>query len=77
MLTQFLELIFDLKPQLPEGFNIDLVFAGTPVLRVDDTNIQFAQEGAIRFRRNPMAVSALLPLLLPQHEFLYWLREKY
>ena len=43
MLTQFLELIFDLKPQLPEGFNIDLVSAGTPVLRVDDTNIQFAQ----------------------------------
>ena len=42
MLAQSLELIFDLKPQLPEVFNIDLVFAGTPVLRVDDTNIQFA-----------------------------------
>ena len=53
MLTQFLELIFDLKPQLPEGFNIDLVFAGTPVLRVDDTNIQFAQAGAIRFQKEP------------------------
>ena len=77
MLAQSLEVIFDLKPQLPEVFNIDLVFAGTPVLRVDDTNIQFAQAGAIRFQKTPMAVSALLPLLLPQHEFLYWLREKY
>ena len=53
MLTQFLELIFDLKPQLPKVFNIDLVFAETPVLRVDDTNIQFAQEGAIRFQEGP------------------------
>ena len=48
MLAQSLELIFDLKPQLPEVFNIDLVFAGTPVLRVGDTNLQFAQAGAIR-----------------------------
>ena len=31
MLAQFLELILDLKAQLPEVFNIDLVFAGTPV----------------------------------------------
>ena len=48
MLAQSLEVIFDLKPQLPEVFNIDLVFAGTPVLRVSDTNLQFAQAGAIR-----------------------------
>ena len=34
MLAQFLELIFNLKAQLPKVFNIDLVFAGTPVLRV-------------------------------------------
>ena len=48
MLAQFLELIFNLKTQLPEVFNIDLVFAGTPVLRVGDTNLQVAQAGAIR-----------------------------
>ena len=48
MLAQSLEVIFDLKPQLPEVFNIDLVFAGTPVLWVGDTNLQFAQAGAIR-----------------------------
>ena len=48
MLAQFLELIFNLKTQLSEVFNIDLVFAGTPVLRVGDTNLQFAQAGAIR-----------------------------
>ena len=46
--AQFLELIFNLKTQLPEVFNIDLVFAGTPVLRVGDTNLQFAQARAIR-----------------------------
>ena len=49
MLAQFLELIFNLKPQLPEVFNIDLVFARAPVLRVGDTNLEFAQTGAIRF----------------------------
>ena len=48
MLAQFLELILDLKAQLPQVFNIDLVFAGTPVLRVGDTNLEFAQAGAIR-----------------------------
>ena len=48
MQAQFLELIFNLKAQLPEVFNIDLVFAGTPVLRVGDTNLEFAQAGAIR-----------------------------
>ena len=48
MLAQFLELILDLKAQLPQVFNIDLVFAGTPVLGVGDTNLQFAQAGAIR-----------------------------
>ena len=46
-LAQFLELIFDLKAQLPEVFNIELVFAGTPVLRVGHTDLQFAQPGAI------------------------------
>ena len=50
MLAQFLELIFDLKAQLPQVFNIDLVFASTPVLRVGDTNLQFAQPGAIRLQ---------------------------
>ena len=48
MLAQFLELIFNLKTQLSEVFNIDLVLAGTPVLRVGDTNLKFAQAGAIR-----------------------------
>ena len=48
MQAQFLELIFNLKAKLPEIFNIDLVFAGTPVLRVGDTNLQFAQARAIR-----------------------------
>ena len=48
MQAQFLELIFNLKAQLPEVFNIDLVFAGTPVLRVGDTNLKFAQARAIR-----------------------------
>ena len=48
MLAQFLELILDLKAQLPQVFHIDLVFTGTPVLRVGDTNLQFAQAGAIR-----------------------------
>ncbi|WP_156915487.1 hypothetical protein [Synechococcus sp. WH 8109] len=47
MPAQFLELIINLKPQLSEAFNIDLVFAGTPVLRVGDTNLQFAEAGAI------------------------------
>ena len=42
MLAEFLELIFNLKTQLSEVFNIDLVFAGTPVLRVGDTNLKFA-----------------------------------
>ena len=48
MLAQFLELIFNLKTQLSEVFNINLVFAGTPVLRVGDTDLQLAQAGAIR-----------------------------
>ena len=48
MFAQFLELIINLKTQLSKVFNIDLVFAGTPVLRVGDTNLQFAQAGAIR-----------------------------
>ena len=48
MLAQFLELIFNLKTQLSEVFNIDLVFAGTPVLRVGDTNLEFSQVGEIR-----------------------------
>ena len=48
MLAQFLELILDLEAQLPQVFNIDLVFARTPVLRVGDTNLEFAQAGAIR-----------------------------
>jgi hypothetical protein len=41
VLAQFLELILDLKVQLPQIFNIDLVFARTPVLRVGDTNLEF------------------------------------
>ena len=48
MLAQFLELILDLKAQLPKVFHIDLVFTGTPVLRVGNTNFQLAQAGAIR-----------------------------
>ena len=48
LLAQFLALILDLKAQLPQVFNIELVFAGTPVLRVGDTYLQFAQAGAIR-----------------------------
>ena len=48
MLAQFLRLISKLKTQLSEVFNIYLVFARTPVLRVGDTNLQFAQAGAIR-----------------------------
>ena len=48
MLAQFLELILDLKAQLPQVFNIDLVFAGTPVLRVGDTDLKLAEAGAIR-----------------------------
>ena len=48
MLAQFLELIFDLKAQLPQVFNIDLVFARAPVLRVGDTDFQLAQAGEIR-----------------------------
>ena len=48
MLAQFLELIFDLKAQLPQVFNIDLVFAGTPVLGVGNTDLQLAQAGEIR-----------------------------
>lgn len=47
LLAQFLALILDLKAQLPQVFNIELVFAGTPVLRVCDTDLQFAQAGAI------------------------------
>ena len=47
MQAQFLELIFNLKAQLPEVFNIDLVFASTPVLWVGDTNLKFTQAGAI------------------------------
>ena len=47
LLAQFLALILDLKAQLPQVFNIELVFAGTPVLRVGDTDLQFAQAGAI------------------------------
>ena len=48
MLAQLLALILDLKAQLPQVFNIELVFAGTPVLRVGDTYLQFSQPGAIR-----------------------------
>ena len=48
LLAQFLALILDLKAQLPQVFNIELVFAGTPVLRVGHTDLQFAQAGAIR-----------------------------
>ena len=48
LLAQLLALILDLKAQLPQVFNIELVFAGTPVLRVGDTYLQFAQPGAIR-----------------------------
>ena len=48
MLAKFLELILDLKAQLPQVFNIDLVFARTPVLRVGDTDLQLAKAGAIR-----------------------------
>ena len=47
LLAQLLALILDLKAQLPQVFNIELVFAGTPVLRVGDTDLQFAQPGAI------------------------------
>ena len=47
LLAQFLELILDLKAQLPQVFNIDLVFAGTPVLWVGNTDLQLAQAGAI------------------------------
>ena len=46
MQAKFFELIFNLKAKLPEVFNIDLVFAGTPVLRVGDTNLKFAQARA-------------------------------
>ena len=48
LLAQFLALILELKAQLPQVFNIELVFAGTPVLRVGHTDLQFAQAGAIR-----------------------------
>ena len=48
MLAKFLELILDLKAQLSQVFHIDLVFTRTPVLRVGDTDLQFAQAGAIR-----------------------------
>ena len=48
LLAQCPQLIFDLEAQLPEAFNIDPVFAGTPVLRIGDTNLQFVQAGAIR-----------------------------
>ena len=48
LLAQLLALILDLKAQLPQVFNIELVFAGTPVLRVGHTDLQFAQAGAIR-----------------------------
>lgn len=44
---QFLELIRELKAQLSQIFNIDLVFASAPVLWVGDTNLQFTQAGAI------------------------------
>ena len=47
LLSQLLALILDLKAQLPQVFNIELVFAGTPVLRVGHTDLQFAQAGAI------------------------------
>ena len=47
LLAQFLALIFDLKAQLPQVFNIDLMLACAPVLRVGDTNLQFAQAGPI------------------------------
>ena len=77
MLAQFLELILDLKAQLPQVFNIDLVFAGTPVLRVGDADLEFAQTGAIRLHGNSTAGSSLLPRLLPSHELFYWVREKY
>ncbi|QNI64749.1 hypothetical protein SynA1544_01816 [Synechococcus sp. A15-44] len=40
-------MILDLKAQLPQVLNIELVFAGAPVLRVGDTNLQFSQAGAI------------------------------
>ena len=77
MLAQFLDLILNLKAQLPQVFNIDLVFAGTPVLRVGDTNLEFAQTGAIRLHGNSTAGLSLLPRLLPLHELFYWVREKY
>ena len=48
LLAQFLALILDLKTQLPQVFNIELVFAGTPVLWVGHTDLQFSQPGAIR-----------------------------
>ena len=53
MLAQFLELIFNLKTQLSEVFNIDLMFAGTPVLRVGDADLKFAQAGAVRLHGEP------------------------
>ena len=53
MLAQLLALILDLKAQLPEVFNIELVFAGTPVLRVGHTDLQFAQAGAIGLHVEP------------------------
>ena len=48
LLAQFLALILDLKAQLPQVFNIELVFAGTPVLWVGHTDLQFSKPGAIR-----------------------------
>ncbi len=48
LLAQFLELILDLKAQLSQVFDIDLVFACTPVLRVGDTYFKFTQAGAIK-----------------------------
>lgn len=71
MLAQFLELILDLKAQLPQVFNIDLVFAGTPVLRVGDTDLEFAQTGAIRLHGNCTVGSSLLLRVLPSHELFY------
>ena len=77
MLAQFLELILDLKAQLPQVFNINLVFARTPVLRIGDADLEFAQSGAIRLQGNSTARSSLLPRLLPPHELFYWVREKF
>ena len=47
LLAQTLQLIIQPKAQLAKILNVDLMFSSTPVLRVGNSNLQFAQSGAI------------------------------